>query len=406
MVINTLELKNGIRLVHVNDSSKVAHCGILLNTGSRDEDVNEHGMAHFIEHLLFKGTKKRNSFEIINRIENEGGEINAYTSKENTCIYSAFLASDYELAIELMSDVVFNSTFPASEVKKEKEVVIDEINSYKDNPSEQILDDFEDLVFKGNSIGRNILGTKKSLMKQKTKNLLHFIKTKYNTNQIVISSIGNIDFAVLENIVEKYLGCIPTNQRNFERKIIKSYTSRDIKKNVKTYQSHCVLGGLAYPSLHAKRAGFVLLNHILGGSCLSSRLNIALREKKGIAYNIESIYNTYSDIGIFSIYFGTDKKNISQSIDIIHKEIKLLKQKKLTTSQLSIAKKQLIGQILIASENKENYMLSIGKSLLMQNKVITLEELIKKYEQLESSELLAIANEIYDITSFSNLIFY
>jgi predicted Zn-dependent peptidase len=299
-------LSNGIRLVHKHVDSIVAHFGIIINTGSRDEEIQEQGLAHFIEHVIFKGTSKRKSYYILSSMENVGGELNAFTSKEETCIYSSFLSKFYQRAIELISEITFDSTFPEKELKKEKDVVIDEINSYKDSPSEEIFDDFEDLIFDGHSIGRNILGTPKNIKKFNKTSILDFIEKNYHTDQIVISSVGNIEFSKLVKLVEKSFGGIKEKCRSHQREKFTDYKAKTIHIKKKTFQTHCMIGNVAYSSTEEKKTGLILLNNILGGPGMNSRLSLAIREKYGFCYNIESNYTPYSDIGFFSIYLGTE----------------------------------------------------------------------------------------------------
>ncbi len=398
-------LENGIKLIHKNTSGKVAHCGIILNTGSRDEDEDEWGMAHFIEHVIFKGTKKRKSYHVLSRLEDVGGDLNAYTTKEDTCIYAAFLDQYYERTLELISDITFNPVFPEKELEKEKEVILDEINSYKDSPSELIFDDFEELVFCHDPIGRNILGSPKHVKAFKRSDVLSFIEKKYNTDQMVICSVGNIDFSKLVRLVEKYFGHIKTNIRKDKRVAPEIYAPvyTEVFKN--TYQTHCMLGNIAYDANNPRRLHLSLLTNILGGPGLNSRLNLSLREKYGLAYNIEANYTPYSDTGLFSVYFGTDSENFERCLSICKKEMDKLRNTKLGIVQLKRAKQQIIGQMAISSENNENLMLSIGKSLLLYNKVETLDEIYRKVEALTSEDLIEIANEIFDPNQMTTLIY-
>jgi predicted Zn-dependent peptidase len=333
MIFETHTLSNGIRLIHRPVNANVAHCGIILNTGSRDEQEDEWGIAHFIEHVVFKGTTKRKAYHILSRMEDVGGELNAYTTKEETCIYTTFLDKDYKRALELISDITFNSVFPEKELEKEKEVILDEINSYKDSPSELIFDDFEELLFKKDPIGRNILGTPKHIKAFKRDDILKFISNNYHTDQMVISSVGNIPFKKLVKMVEKYFGEIPENIRTEKRQKPNFYKPRTQTLIKNTYQRHCVLGNVAYDLNDDKRIPLSLLTNILGGPGMNSRLNLSLREKHGLAYNIESNYTPYVDTGVFSIYFGTDKGYLDKCLSLIDKELNLLCTKKLGVGQ-------------------------------------------------------------------------
>lgn len=405
MVFETHTLSNGIRLIHHAVKANVAHCGIILNTGSRDEKDEEWGIAHYIEHVVFKGTTKRKAYHILSRMEDVGGELNAYTTKEETCVYTTFLDKDYKRALELIGDITFNSVFPEKELEKEKEVILDEINSYKDSPSELIFDDFEELIFKDDPIGRNILGTPKHVKAFKRDDILNFIKNNYHTDQMVISSVGNIDFKKLVKMVEKFFGHIPESIRTYKRTKPNSYKARTQTMIKKTYQRHCVMGNIAYDLNDDRRIPLSLLTNILGGPGMNSRLNMSLRERHGLAYNIEANYTPYADTGVFSIYFGTDKGNLDKCLNLINKEMDLLCTKKLGPGQLTRAKNQMIGQIAISSENNENLMLSIGKSFLLYNRIDSLEELYQKVESITSEQLIEVANEILNKDHLTTLMY-
>ena len=398
-------LQNGIRFIHHSVSSPVGYCCLIINTGSRDEKHNEHGLAHFIEHVIFKGTRKRKTFHILSRIDDVGGELNAYTTKEETCIYASFLKDDFERAVELLHDITFNSIFPTKELEKEKEVIIDEINSYKDNPSELILDDFEEIIFHDNPMGRNILGSAESIISFQKPDIERFIASNYNTDEIVICTVGNISFSKILKIVEKYFGREKDNIRQNKRIEIGDYFPQNVDKKMDTFQSHVVLGNRAYDLNNPKRPSLLLLNNILGGPGMNSRLNMGLREKNGIAYNVESLYSPYSGTGVFCIYFGTDDENVDRSLKIVHNELKKLVVKQLGITQLHNAKRQLKGQITISSENRESLMLSIAKSYLLFNKVDSLEEIYQKIDSITAPDLQEIANEIFDDSKLSYLIY-
>ena len=402
----THTLKNGIRIIHKNTDSPVAHLGVLINAGSRDEKKDEHGLAHFIEHSVFKGTKKRKAFHVLSRIEGVGGELNAYTTKEETVLYSTFLNEYYERAAELLGDILLNSVYPEKELQREKEVISEEINSYKDSPSELIFDEYEELVFDGHPIARNILGTRKNLRKFNRESILRFIEANYHTDQIVISSVGNCDFNGLVNLLEKYFGETPQKLRKPTRKKFQNYKPeyRSVEKD--TFQSHCVVGNIAYDIQHPRRIVMVLLNNILGGQAMNSRLNLALRERRGMAYNVESNYTAYSDTGLFNVYFGTDRENLEKAKLLVKKEFQLLRDKKLGAVQLSKAKKQLIGQIAISTESHEDLMLTIGKSYLLYNKVDPLRVVFNKIEAITSDQLIEVANQILDEQKMSTLVYY
>ncbi len=398
-------LNNGIRLVHYQITGVVAYCGLVINTGSRDEDLPEHGMAHFIEHMLFKGTRKRKAYHILSRLEDVGGELNAYTTKEETAVHASFMKDDYERAVEIISDITFNSQLPEKEITKEKDVIIEEINSYLDSPAELIFDDFEELIFSDQPIGHNILGTADTVKSFTQKALSDFISKNYNTDQMVLCSVGNIKNEKLLRLFLKYFGSIPPKNQKLRKDSPWTYKSSSVTKKMDTFQNHCIIGNVAYNLKDERRTGMFLLNNILGGQGLNSRLNLSLREKNGFAYNVESSYNPYCDTGAFSIYFGTDNQNLSKSISISLSELHKLRTTRLGSIQLSKAKNQIKGYLARGYENHESLMLSLGKSLLVFNKIESLEETCKKIDKITASDLLRTANDIFDPDKLSTLIY-
>ena len=401
-----LELENGLRGIHQQvDDADVSHFGITIKAGSRDELKEEMGLAHFIEHSIFKGTKKRKTYHILSRLDAVGGEINAYTTKEETCIYGSFLNVYYERAIELIADILFDSVFPDSEINKEKDVIIDEINSYLDNPSDQIFDDFEDVIFEGHSIGRNILGTEESVNSFTRNHILDFIKRNYLVENIVFSSVGNISINKLTKICYKYLNREFSREDIPSRLVFDSYVQKSKRVIKDTHQVHCMMGNVAYDINSDKRRGLILLNNVLGGLGLNSRLNLNIREKFGLTYSIESNYTSYSDIGLFSVYFNGEKKSTDRIIKLIHKEFKIFREKKMGVNQLHQAKQQLMGHIALAQENRVGLMLALGKSLLYFDTVETNKEIFNKIEEITSEEILDIANEILIGENMTTLIY-
>ena len=399
------QLNNGIRIVHKKTTGAVAHCGLIIKGGSRNENENEQGLAHFIEHVIFKGTHKRKAYHVLSRMEDVGGEINAFTTKEETCIYSSFMPEYYDRAFELLSDIAFNSNFPKKELEKEKIVVLDEINYYKDNPSELIFDEFEEQLFKNHSLGKNILGTPKHIRSFNKEMIENFISKNYLTNEIVISSVGNISMQKLIKIIEKYFAHIPQSKGKRENITFSNYKTQDIIQERKGFQAHCILGTEAYGINHPKKNALILLNNILGGPGMNSRLNLAIREKYGFTYTIESNYTAYSDTGIFSIYLASDNDKIHKSIKLTKKELIKFCQVPLGKLQLKKAKQQLIGQMAISQESEVNLMLAIGKSVLLYNKVDTFETVKNKIEAITSDELLEVANDIFNLDNLSSLIY-
>ncbi len=398
---------NGLRLIHqhINSDSVVAHLGLIINVGSRDELKKETGLAHFIEHVIFKGTKKRKAYHILSRLEDVGGEINAYTSKEETVIQTAFLHQHYERSIELIADIVINSTFPQKELEKEKEVVIDEINSYKDTPSEQIFDDFDQLLFPNHSLGNNILGTKAKVRKYTQEHVLSFVKKHYKAGEMVISSIGNIEFEKLIRLIEKHFGNLSAGNQDKKRKSPDTYQKIEINKKRRVYQAHCIIGNRAYHLQDEKRVAFSLLNNYLGGPGLNSRLNLGIREKYGFTYNLESNYTALSDTGHFSIYLGTDPLYLNKTIELVHQELSNLRDKKLGPQQLRKAQQQLIGQIAISEESNANKMLNNARSLLSYGKISNMKQIQDKIQGISMESVQEVAQEIFNPDHLSMLIY-
>lgn len=398
-------LPNGIKIVHKQKDSEVSFCGVMIGTGSKDENDDEHGITHLIEHTLFKGTKKRKAYHILSYMENIGGEINAYTTKEETCIHTSFYNNYYERSLELLSDILYNSTFPEVEIEKEKRVIIDEINSYRDTPMEIIYDEFEEKIFINNPIGRSVLGSEESLKNITREKIFKFIERNYPTDKTVISSVGNIKFEKLIKLVEKYFGNIPPKKTINSKPIIIDYKPFNLVKKKNTHQSHCIIGNIAYDVKHPDRYAMLLLNNILGGPGMNSRLNVLLREKNAFAYNIDSNYTAYTDTGIFTVYFGTDAKNIDRSIKLIKKEFEKFQEKPLTNFQLNKAKRQLIGQIAISSENSEHLMLTMAKSCLIYDKVFSMDEIKALIEKITPDQICRIANDVLNENKLSYLIY-
>lgn len=398
-------LANGIKIIHKNTSSYVAHLGLIINTGSRDETDEEQGIAHFIEHTIFKGTVKRKSYHILSSLENVGGELNAFTTKEETCIHASFLNQFFPRAIELFSDIFINSTFPENEIKKEKDVVIEEINYYKDLPDECIFDDFEENLFRNHSLGKNILGIPSVIRTFNKKKISKFIDTNYNTDQIVICSVGNINFEKLKTLIEKNFSGIKESSRIIKRKKFRNYNPFNVKLEKNTVQTHCIIGNIAYSYNDKRKTKLVLINNMLGGPGMNTRLNIALREKHGISYNIESNYVPFSDTGIFNIYLGTDNHTIDKAIELVNKELSMMMEKKLGSLQLKRIKQQLMGQIAISFESNLTEMLSIGKSFLVYGKVDTLEQINNEIELITSEDILEISNHLFCKDKLSTIIY-
>lgn len=398
-------LSNGIRIMYKYAPSAVSHACILVNAGSRDELPGQEGLAHFIEHLLFKETERRGTTQILNRLELVGADLNAYTTKEYTCIHASFLNPYLERTIDLFEDIVFHSTFPEDELEKERGVIQDEIASYLDQPEEAIMDDFEELLFKDHPIGKNILGTTETVARMSRDDMQAFITTNYNTNEIIFAVVGNYDFNKVGKLGEKYFGGIAPNYTQKHR-VTPNFAA--VGKHIvykPISQTHCVIGNTAYASSHKNKTGLLLLNNLLGGMGMSNRLNLEIREKHGIAYTIESNYTALTDTGIFSIYFGTDTGKADKAARLVHKELKKLREQKLGTLQLHQNKQKFIGQIALAEENRMSLIISMAKSLVDFNYVDTLPQLFEKINNVTASQLLEISNEIFDESKMMTLLF-
>lgn len=388
-------LNNGIQVVHQrNTFSKVGHIGVFINVGSRDEEEGEEGIAHYLEHVIFKGTTNRKAFHVLSRLDSVGGELNAYTTKEETCVYASFPIEYLGRSVELLADVIFNSNFPQLELTKEKEVVIDEINSYKDSPSDLIFDEFDQELFKGHTLGNDILGTIKQVKSIKRKKVIGFVKKHYIPSKMVISSIGNFSLKKLINQLDKYFEEGDSDIRSMNRKEPKPTRPNDITVVKDVYQSHTLIGGRGYSASSPKKATLLLVNNILGGPAMNSRLNLSIRERHGLTYMLESNCAIYSDSGAFSIYFGTDPKSTDKAERLIKKELLKLCEKELGIQQLSQAKKQVKGQLAISMENSLGVMLSHGKSKMLFKKVDSLDQVLNEFEKITSAQILDVANEI------------
>ena len=405
MQYNIHTLSNGLRIIHEPSSSKVAYCGFAVDAGTRDEAENEQGMAHFVEHLIFKGTRKRKAWHILNRMENVGGDLNAYTNKEETVIYSAFLTEHFGRALELLADIVFHSTFPQNEIEKETEVIIDEIQSYEDTPSELIFDDFEDMIFRNHPLGRNILGRPDLLKKFRSEDAMAFTSRFYQPSNMVFFVLGDFNFQKIVRQVEKMLVDLPLVTVENQRTIPPLYVPEQLVVHKETHQAHVMIGSRGYNAYDDKRTALYLLNNILGGPGMNSRLNVSLRERRGLVYTVESNLTSYTDTGAFCIYFGTDPEDVDTCLKLTYKELKRMRDVKMTSSQLMAAKKQLIGQIGVASDNNENNALGMAKTFLHYNKYESSESVFRRIEALTAEGLLEVANEMFAEEYLSTLIY-
>ena len=405
MQYNEYTLPNGLRIIHEPTLSKVSYCGFAIDAGTRDEAENEQGMAHFVEHLIFKGTEKRKAWHILNRMENVGGDLNAYTNKEETVVYAAFLTEHLERALELLGDIVFHSTFPQHEIEKETEVIIDEIQSYEDNPSELIFDDFEDMIFRNHPLGRNILGKPDLLRSFRTEDVLSFTRRFYQPVNMVFFVQGQYDFKKIVRLAEKHLADVPAVTVDNQRVPPPLYVPERLVVSKDTHQAHVMIGSRGYNAYDDKRTALYLLNNILGGPGMNSKLNVSLRERRGLVYNVESNLTSYTDTGAFCIYFGTDIEDMDTCLKLTYKELKRMRDVKMTSSQLAAAKKQLIGQIGVASDNFENNALGMAKTYLHYHKYESSEVVFKRIETLTAEQLMEVANEMFAEEYLSTLIY-
>ena len=405
MNYHTHTLSNGLRIIHAPNQSAVAYCGFAIDAGTRNEAENEQGMAHFVEHLLFKGTQKRHAWHILNRMEHVGGDLNAYTNKEETVVYSAFLAEHFPRAVELLADIVFHSTFPQTEIDKEVEVIIDEIQSYEDSPCELIFDDFEELIFPHHPLGRNILGKPDLLHQFKSEDALRFTNRYYQPNNMIFFVQGNIDFKRVIRLVEKATADLSSNASTFERKRPEVYIPQTLTLHRDTHQAHVMIGSRGYDAHNEKRTALYLLNNILGGPGMNSRLNVSLRERSGLVYNVEANLTSYTDTGVFCIYFGTEHKDVDRCIRLVKKELKKLCDKPLSPIQLAAAKKQIIGQIGVARDHAENTALGMAKTFLHYHKMDDPQDIFQRIEALTAKELWEVSNEMFAEENLSSLIY-
>lgn len=395
----TYILPNGIRCIFKRVKSPVAWCAVTVNSGSRDELSKEAGLAHFTEHMLFKGTQRRRPHHINSRLEKLGGELNAFTTKEETVIHATTLKVDFAKAAELLSDILFHSTFPEKEVVREREVVLDEINSYKDSPPDRIYDEFEDLLFAGSPLGHNILGRRATVAKFDSEDIRKFVLRTYNTDQMVFSAAANISEKTFINIAERYFSEVGRSERSFVRQTPEAVAVFDKTVARGTHQAHCIMGNRAYNYSDPKRIALTLLVNILGGPAANSRLNTLLREKNGLTYNVEAAFTSFSDTGLATIYLGTEKDKIHRCRELIDSQLIELRNTALTTRQLTAAKKQLIGQLAISMDSQESYILNAGKSLLIYNEVDTQDAIYRKIQNITTLNIMDVANEVFNMPS-------
>lgn len=411
MKYNTYTLDNGLRIIHLPSDSKVVYCGYQINAGTRDEEPGEEGLAHFCEHVTFKGTERRKAWHILNCLESVGGDLNAYTNKEGTVYYSAILKEHIARAVDLLSDIVFHSVYPQAEIDKEVEVIYDEIESYNDSPAELIYDEFENILFKDSSLGHNILGTAEQVRSFTTEDALRFTRKLYRPDNAIFFAYGDIDFKKLVKLVGRALADDDSGKLAAE-KLPKNYPSvgeeiagQTIVMQKNTHQAHVMIGTRAYDVNDDRRMPLYLLNNILGGPGMNAKLNLALREHNGLVYTVESTMVAYGDTGTWSIYFGCDEHDIKRCLRLVRKELDQMMEKPLSDSQLKAAKKQIKGQIGVACDNRENFALDFGKSFLHYGWEKNVDCLYEQVEAITSQQIQDVARELFDKDRLITLIF-
>ena len=441
MKYNTYTLDNGLRIIHLPSDSKVVYYGYQINAGTRNEEPGEEGLAHFCEHVTFKGTEHRKAWHILNCLESVGGDLNAYTNKEGTVYYSAILKEHIARAVDLLSDIVFHSVYPQAEIDKEVEVICDEIESYNDSPAELIYDEFENILFKGSPLGHNILGTAEQVRAFKTEDALKFTQKLYRPDNAIFFAYGDIDFKKLVKLLQRALADDKSVGKLAEEKLPqisqitqisrdensiaeeksvssvksvgpKNYPSvRDeiagqtivMQKN--THQAHVMIGTQAYDVNDDRRMPLYLLNNMLGGPGMNAKLNLALREHNGLVYTVESTMVSYGDTGTWSIYFGCDEHDVKRCLRLVRKELDKFMQKPLSDAQLKAAKKQIKGQIGVACDNRENFALDFGKSFLHYGWEKNVDRLYEQVDEITAAQIQAVAQELFDKDRLTTLIF-
>ena len=421
MKYNTYTLDNGLRIIHLPSDSKVVYCGYQINAGTRNEEPGEEGLAHFCEHVTFKGTERRKAWHILNCLESVGGDLNAYTNKEGTVYYSAILKEHIARAVDLLTDIVFHSVYPQAEIDKEVEVICDEIESYNDSPAELIYDEFENIIFKGSPLGHNILGTAEQVRSFKTEDALRFTRKLYRPNNAIFFAYGDIDFKKLLRLLkksflseerrvksEKFNSPEAQTQFNIQHSTFNtqhSFEGQTIVMQKNTHQAHVMIGTRAYDVNDSRRMPLYLLNNMLGGPGMNAKLNLALREHNGLVYTVESTMVAYGDTGIWSIYFGCDEHDVKRCLRLVRKELDKFMQKPLSDAQLKAAKKQIKGQIGVACDNRENFALDFGKSFLHYGWEKNVDRLYEQVDEITAEQIQAVAQELFDKDRLTTLIF-
>lgn len=427
MKYNTYTLDNGLRIIHLPSDSQVVYCGYQINAGTRNEEPGEEGLAHFCEHVTFKGTERRKAWHILNCLESVGGDLNAYTNKEGTVYYSAILKEHIARAVDLLSDIVFHSVYPQAEIDKEVEVICDEIESYNDSPAELIYDEFENILFKGSPLGHNILGTAEQVRAFKTEDALRFTRKLYRPDNAIFFAYGDIDFKKLVKLLKTLnfeqgtlnfmnskasetpateMEADDANHKVQSSKFnVQSIEGQTIVMQKNTHQTHVMIGTRAYDVNDDRRMPLYLLNNMLGGPGMNAKLNLALREHNGLVYTVESTMVAYGDTGTWSIYFGCDEHDVKRCLRLVRKELDKFMQKPLSEAQLKAAKKQIKGQIGVACDNRENFALDFGKSFLHYGWEKNVDRLYEQVDEITAAQIQAVAQELFDKDRLTTLIF-
>ena len=406
---NTLTLENGMRIIHLPADSQVIYCGIAIKAGTRHEQPGEEGLAHFCEHLSFKGTERRSAVQIINAIEGLGGELNAFTNKEDTVFYCAIQNQHFKKAVDVLCDIVFHSTYPQHEVEKEREVVCDEIESYEDTPAELIFDEIENILFKGHPLGHNILGTSEQVRQYNSEDAHRFTSRYYRPDNCVFFASGNVDFKQLAAALRASFNKSPSTPLTPLLPLAPStpppLPQQELVHLRDTHQAHVIIGNHAYAADDPRRWGLYLLNNILGGPGLNSRLNLSLRERNGLVYSVESSMVSYGDTGCWCVYFGCDPHDVKRCCRLVRRELMKLIERPLSPTQLRKAKQQLQGQLAIASDSHEQFALDFAKNFLHQGKERDLSDIMRHIDRLTPDDLQQVAREIFDETHLTTLIY-
>ena len=414
---NTYTLPNGLRIIHKPSVAQVVYCGYQIAAGTRDELPGEEGMAHFCEHMTFKGTRSRNALQIINGLEQLGGDLNAFTNKEDTTFYAAIQKEHIAKAVNLLTDIVFNSTYPQHEIDKEVEVICDEIESYNDSPAELIYDEFENMLFEGHPLGHNILGQAEQLRTYKTEDALRFVRRNYRPDNAVFFIYGDVNFKWLVKTLSSSGAFAMRPQDNngicnavgIANPHIKSScianAAEQIVKEIGSHQAHVMMGTVGYDIHHPMRIPLYLLNNILGGPSMNARLNLALRERNGLVYTVESTMVSYSDTGMWSIYFGCDPHDVNKCLRLVRRELDKVMQKPLSANALKTAKQQLKGQIAVACDNREQFALDFGKSFLHYGWEKNVDKLFESIDKVTVDDIQKVANELFATDKLKILIF-